>query len=376
MKKILKVICAFVCVVSFATANVVNAGTPSASQQERNAHRAMEKEVLIPRPEKKDVQNALSDVLPLQKRLSRVNGITITDKPFQHADDYKTMMHPVLIGYNGSRAATAGAGYIYISLSHLVTDKDGYIDGEIGMLDVEYSLSHEYGHGILGHAVHNTPYVKREYEADMKSFKLIENLPEGGWGCHLLGVNLHPNVRFEKQQRILNYIKKETNQVIGFDLKKCGLDIVGDPINHITVCYDSGEYTYPLVVSDQYSRNAYYGGQIAYCIAKGILSPKNLRIVPNTLKYELKWDADCLLVCNDSSLPNGYRILTGLKGSQTQLQNELNQLQNNFSSKDQANMGYYYSNTFGPRIYSAQGTEQGKLILWETMAVAYDFTHR
>ena len=27
-------------------------------------------------------------------------------------------------------------------------------------------------------------------------------------------------------------------------------------------------------------------------------------------------------------------------------------------------------------IFSAQGTELGKLILWETVAVAYDFEHR
>ena len=60
--------------------------------------------------------------------------------------------------------------------------------------------------------------------------------------------------------------------------------------------------------------DAYIGGQLAYCIAKGGLTVDGIDIMENNLKQDLKFQGDYLLICRSAKYPNGYRILAPLYG--------------------------------------------------------------
>ena len=71
---------------------------------------------------------------------------------------------------------------------------------------------------------------------------------------------------------------------------------------------------YRLVVGSRTTdtEDAYFGGQLAYCIAKDALTLNSIQIMENNLRDVINFDADCLLVCKSDKLPNGYRILAGI----------------------------------------------------------------
>lgn len=92
---------------------------------------------------------------------------------------------------------------------------------------------------------------------------------------------------------------------------------------------------YPIIEErrgNESPANAYFGGQMAYCMSKDALSMGNIRIIRNHLKKEINYKGDYLLVCEDSNLPNGYRILTELYGDEATLQDNLDTLKSKVRS--------------------------------------------
>ena len=129
---------------------------------------------------------------------------------------------------------------------------------------------------------------------------------------------------------------------------------------------------YPIIEErrgNESPANAYFGGQMAYCMSKDALSMGNICIIRNHLKNEINYKGDYLLVCEDSNLPNGYRILTELYGDESPLLGNLDIV------KDKIRSGVMPldddSYTSMKKVWARKDNSFWKM--WLACAIAYDF---
>lgn len=313
-KKFAGAVCALACAISITTTQPAYAGLfgggMSASEQERWARKLEQKEFGNSGPQvfSSDAINSTPYVQQIQKRVCDANGIRITNNTFTSSDDHKDTVHPIKVIDNYMYCTSVGAGYIYLGATFLKGMNVTGFANQFDYMATAQIISHELFHGIDGHLVRSTG-KDNEFSAEKGSIKLLDRLPEGGWGAYLVAINRNAGYA-DQISKLIRSLGEETNG------KVC-MPFLGHP-----------KYTgrdgkeYQLIANswdgrDGYKQddNAYFGGQLAYCIAKGALKLDNIAVVENHLKQDIKFKGDYLLVCKDARLPNGYRVLTELYGS-------------------------------------------------------------
>lgn len=138
--------------------------------------------------------------------------------------------------------------------------------------------------------------------------------------------------------------------------------------------YHTGFRDYRLIVRERSynaDENAYFGGQLAYCIAKDALNLDNICLLRNTMKDELNFKGDYLLVCwSEGKLPNNYRILAdGIYGSEAKVLQQLRSIK--ASVRREAPLSTYEEMA---RKYINRGDSSWKI--WLACAVAGDMEYR
>ena len=319
-KKVLGAVLTMACAVNFSMAapaqafSLVFPGTaPSASQQEKWAQDNIRDEFKEEGPiSNSDLAKAGTPIVHrLQKRICDANGIEVTTQQYQHASDHKHKVHPILVVDNGSNNAISyGAGYISVPanstwIRHITKEQSNQYDA----FDLEQTIAHELSHNIKGEFGSLLAPGTTEKQAEFDSVKLLDPLPEGGWGVYLIS-NRRGNGYLKIQEKVRKSFEKETKGKI--EIKDNGATVIyhygkkGGWGQLLTSLYTGRE--------DVQDENAYFGGQLAYCIAKGGLTVDGIDIMENNLKQDLKFQGDYLLVCRSNKYPNGYRILAPLYG--------------------------------------------------------------
>ena len=214
-------------------------------------------------------------------------------------------------------AHAGGAGYIYIGVQNVVnTYKAQNFRNQYDYLCMEKMLAHEITHNIEGHTLHWKGESDAELKAEKGVVRLTDALPEGGWGVYLVGLN-----------RKLN--RPEQNEQVMASFEKDSFGRIKIHRSDLLSYKGANGKLYPVVIEDdngtgkEHPANAYFGGQVAYCIAKGAFRPENIQIAENNLR-DIKFQGNYLLVCRSPKLPNGYRVLMGLNGDKATLDSILN----------------------------------------------------
>ena len=313
-KKIFSGICAVVCATTFAiqqpAAEAWGISLPmSASEQEKHAHHLILKRVGGEPTSNSDVAKKFTPIIhKIQKRICNANRLVFSAQKYQHSGDYKTIIHPAIIVDNYNKSSSVGAGYIYVGDGSIMayTKSKMQIVDQFDYMALEKLIAHEITHNISGHAIWKSKKYKRELVADQGVAKLTDNLPEGGWGIYLVGLNRN-NYYYEQSKEIEQSWEEETKGKISFnysDTRKVNYNARNGKSYELKA--------HPLGYDES---SAYFGGQLAYCIAKGALTPDSIQIVNNHLRNEINFDGDYLLVCKSPKLPNGYRVLAGIGNS-------------------------------------------------------------
>jgi hypothetical protein len=221
----------------------------------------------------------------------------------------------------------------------------------------EKTIAHETGHAIGGHTTSYKFDNNAEELAEKKAVELLDKLPEGGWGAYLAAISRHSN-----RPEINAEIKKSFVKASGgrFDM----------PTYTTTVYYPKKKgYHYNLNIENhQSANNAYFGGQIANCIAKGALKVENLEIVDNNLR-DIKFNGDYLLICRSSNLPNGYRVLAGVYGSKDKVMSDWNHVKSMIANGSRI---YDYNEVAKQTLFKGNDNQWA---MWLALATAYDVQH-
>ena len=364
-KKILGAVCALACVTNFAFIQPVSAKIMNAHEQENWARHEEMEEFNGRRPEThSDEAKRLTPIVQgLQKRICDKNGIEVTSALFQNTYDFEKKVHPVQVVDNYNNAVAVGAGYIYYGVDSLRSKGVVGLSNQYDYIICEHTLAHELAHAIGGHSTSYKKFHDNQEElAEKASVKLMDKLPEGGWGAYLVGIYKSPN-----RPEINEEIKRSFVKAAG------GEKVITMPVYATTVYHSkSGEYNL-CIKSGESSENAYFGGQIAECIARGALSLENLDVAPvsTELKQSIKFKGDYILVCRSNKLPNGYRIIASLYGSQDKVMDEWNRMKGLVAHGNSDIRGY--SNMANLTF------RQGKYNMWKmwlALAVAKDVQNR
>lgn len=305
-KKLISAACTLAVAANLGMARPASAGFyfPSfdVSQQELLARKLVIKEFGVEDPpgDSAEAQRVKPILERLQKRLCDANGIEITTEKFSHVKDYKTKVHPIRMVDNLNNAYAMGAGYVYVGTEYVIDHTSKYFRPYDYML-CEKMLAHEFSHATQGHSLDYAHHYKSELRAEKGSIELMDKLPEGGWGSYLAALDHN-----------LNRPKQNERMMKDFE-EACGDKITISRGQAPTmVQYHSGNVRYPLKERDSsyhHDSNVYFGGQIAYCIAKEAYSLKNISLIENKWKDSLNFNGNYLLVCWSDKLPNNYRIL-------------------------------------------------------------------
>ena len=239
-------------------------------------------------------------VYRLANRLYQANDILVTDAPIT---DYKNSTHPLVIVKNFNNAMAFGAGHIIIGTDYITTllEKNKFTNA-FDYMTVEGTIAHELTHNLKNHA--NNMYGENELVAERGALELMAKLPEGGYGSYLVRVHRRLNRPTENNKIIQSMNTKGFISIsLGTKTKPAA-----DTIYYCA----AGGTKYNLNHGTEES--IYMAGQIADCIARGIMLPENLAVKKNDLT-EIPFNGDKLLVVKHTSLPNGYMILTSLDGS-------------------------------------------------------------
>ena len=363
VKKIMGAVGALVCAINFFAAAPASAER-SVEWQEKWAKKLekVERTVVSNSPE----ANHLGQILVyIQKRIYNANGIELTQQKFKNDSDYKTKMHPIhMIEKND--AYSIGAGYIYIGVQHVHSCKAENFRNQYDFMVMESTISHESTHNLKGHTFYKNSKKDNELEAEQGTVNLVEKLPEGGWGVYLVGVNRDPN-RPEQNRKVMDSFEKESDGKIR----------VSSP-DYVFYKASNGK-EYPIIIADINKRsddNAYFGGQVAYCIAKGAFRPENIQIAPNNLR-DIKFEGDYLLVCRSPKLPNGYRVLAGLFGDYESLSYNLNVAKGQAKNDYPLSVGFKNLNrAISTGAYAKQSVEESYWTSWMACAIAQDNANR
>ena len=328
--------------------------------QEANAHHWAKKE-FNGEPHEGTSEKAIKYgpiVRSLQKRLCDANGMEIVEEKLQHTYDFKTKVHPIMMidGYNN--AMSMGAGYVYVGTDYLDNHLYSKYKNCYDYMYTEHTIAHELTHARKGHSVTSLlASLGNQFEktAELGSIDMMEPLPEGGWGSYLVSMN-----------HKLNRPKKNWQVMHSFE-KKCDNKIrVEEPTKVIYKAKDGKDYSMANEVQNDIS--AYFGGQMAYCLSKGALKLDNIQLMDNHLKDDIHFEGSMLLVCKDSSLPNGYRVLYGVTGlTREQAERELR------ASKKVVTNGEKPLSSYD---YMIKRVQSQSIYIWLACAVAHDAESR
>lgn len=366
-KKIMGAVCAAVCVANFSIMTPAQAfGTPSAAQQEAWARDGIQKvfHTSSPTGDSDEAQEMAPIIRSLQKRVCDVNGIEITEQPYQHENDYKTKIHPINIVDDYNDGHSVGAGYIFIgtgssSVRDIVNSQNPYT-----YLRAESLIAHEISHNRYGEFYSVFRHSSTEKQADEDSLKLLESLPEGGLGGYLL---------FRKWNNDTSSVYWKAANSIRKSFEKATDGKISIESDGRVVKYQKGNDWYMLTtvtrnLNQAEDANAYYGGQMAYCIAKKALTVDNLDIIPNNLRDTLNFQGDYLLVCRSDKFASGYHILTDLYGAEDSLRDTMRM----FTNGDYVNIKNFKD---AAKKISQEGNDvytNSIWTMWVTYAVAKD----
>lgn len=272
--------------------------------QEANAHRYIVQAIGGDEPISYSAksQEQTRVVRYLQQRICNVNGIEITNEKFTSDRDFKTKVHPIEVIDNYNKGGVSvGAGYIYIGTNCFrMSSNNTYLDN----MATSMVVAHELTHAIKGHSIPCFLWERANHElnAEKGSIELTDKLPEGGWGSYLVDRVNHGNAYPKSNRAIMKSLEKKTK----------GKVTIKAPDELYYNASDGKSYRLVVGGSISNTEDAYFGGQLAYCIAKDALTLNNIQIIENHLRDEINFDADYLLVCKSANLPNGYRILAGI----------------------------------------------------------------
>ena len=367
-KKFLGVVCAGALALNLGAAQPASAGIYfpnfSAGQQESMAKSFVRKEFGSENPpgDSYDARQVKPILLRLQDKLCCENGIEVTEEKFSHVRDYKTKVHPIIMVDGVNNAFAMGAGYIYVGTEY-VTWHTSEFNSPFDYILCEKMLAHELTHATEGHSLDMLHNYKSELKAERGSIKLMDKLPEGGWGSYLAAL-CHNTNRPEQNARMVKDFEEA-----------CGgkVSISGEGDRYVST-YHTGFRDYRLIVRERSynaDENAYFGGQLAYCIAKDALNLDNICLLRNTMKDELNFKGDYLLVCwSEGKLPNNYRILAdGIYGSESKVMQQLRSIK--ASVRRESPLSTYDEMA---RKYMNRGDNCWKI--WLACAVASDMEYR
>ena len=355
--------------------------TQSAAQQEHQKEKNVRGEFgEEPRGDSEDARRLTPIFHSLQKRICDANGIEIVNEPFQNSKDYKTKIHPIKVIDDYNNGVSLGAGYIYMGVPLVARYcKSSYLNSPYDHIAIEKAIAHELTHETEGHERIHIGFrweskrkfkVKSEEKAEWGSIRLTDTLPEGGWGVYFVAVARKMNY-YEINRKIIKSFKEKTHGLFQYDTDW--------PERTYQASYNPKNSNKSGMLWIDFSNtplgrdvNAYYAGQIAYCLAKDALTMDNIDIMENHLQQTLKFSPNekYLLICRSANLPNGYRILASLKGEQKQ---DLEQFL--YRAKNQVLQGKDFS-CIQSQIYKYNPThgdaDENRWRIWYTCAIAYD----
>ena len=365
-RKIMGVVGALVCAINFFAAAPAGAAVPSVKNQEEYAHKLDMKHfggVFSTSDEARRIAPILNEI---EKRICSANGLTITTQRFQDDYDFETKLHPVQM-VDANNAYAPGAGYIQVGVQNIIECKAQNFKNQYDYICMEKLLSHEITHNIEGHTLHRQSSDNAELKAEKGSVRLTDALPEGGWGVYLVALNRESN-RPEQNEQVMASFEKEAKQRIKIERPD-------------KVYYRGSEGKDYLIMSEGYylntpcEDNAYFGGQVAYCIAKGAFRPENIQIAPNNLQ-DIKFEGDYLLVCRSPKLPNGYRVLTGLYGDREMLGRCLSGAKRQVQDDIPLPAGYSAMSKAISKLRDEHPIEKSYYQIWMACAIAQDNANR
>jgi len=365
-KKILGAVCALACVTNFAFIQPVSARIMNAQEQEAWArHEENEEFGGRPRTYSEGAIQATPIVQGIQRRLCDKNGIEVTTALFQNTYDFETKVHPIQVIDNFYNAMDMGAGYIYVGIEYLRSTKGvTKFSNQYDYISCERILAHELSHSIGGHTTSSKFNNTKEELAEKGAVKLMYNLPEGGWGAYLVGVYRDLN-RPEINKKVKDSFVKESGGKITM------------PSYSTTVYHAKKGGQYNLCIEHGRSMdNAYFGGQMADCIAHKALTVESLDVipVPTELKESIKFKGDYIIICRSSKLPNGYRILASLYGSHDKVMDEWGRMKG-LVLKGSGDIEWY-NNMAKLTIKSGDDSKHNMWRMWLALAVANDVQNR
>ena len=366
-KKILGAVCALACATNFAFVQPASAEIMNAQEQENWARHLEQDEFNGRRPEtySEEAKQATPIVQGIQKRICDKNGVEVTTALFQNTYDFETKVHPVQVIDNYHNASAMGAGYIYFGVEHLRSKGVAKFSNQYDYIICEHTLAHELGHAIDGHTTSYKKFHNNQEElAEKASAKLMYNLPEGGWGAYLVGVYRDLN-RPEINKQVKDSFVKESGGKITM------------PSYSTTVYHAKKGGQYNLCIENGKSMdNAYFGGQMADCIAHKALTVESLDVipVPTELKESIKFKGDYIIICRSSKFPNGYRILASLYGSQDKVMDEWGRMKG-LVLKGDGDIEWY-NNMAKLTIKSGDDSKHNMWRMWLALAVANDVQNR
>ena len=364
-KKLLGAVCALACITNFAFVQPVSARIMNAYEQE-NWARHLEQETFGGRPQ--TYSNEAKQITPivqgLQKRLCDKNGIEVTNALFEDSYDYEKKVHPMQVVDNYRNAFSTCAGYTYVGKEYLAEIGVIKFSNQYDYIVCEKTIAHEMGHALGGHSVTKKFQNTAESLAEKGVPDLLDKLPEGGWGTYLVAVS-----------------RNENNPEVNMEIKKSFAKATGGkvsiPVYSTTVYHAKKGGQYNLCVDKGRSMdNAYFGGQIADCIARGVLSVDNLAVVPvpTELKESIKFKGDYIIICRSGKFPNGYRILASLYGSQDKVMDEWSRMKG-LVLKGDGDIEWY-NNMAKLTIKSGDDSKHNMWRMWLALAVANDVQNR
>ena len=343
-----------------------------------------------------DVQELRPPLIVQQKRVMDYNGLELSEQPLQYSSDYKTKVRPAELMTDPEWAGiSVGAGRIFIDAD--VLRRNGLVDSRnINHYDlacVQQLLAHEMTHSITGASLPRMGLFiafrrghesrKEEIRAERGSVKLLENVPEGGWGSYTVSAH-RKNYSMDKYQRAANYVledfEKATQGRIRFNRfgkkhkeGRTAYYVAGDGLEYrIEGGYRRGAH------HERNDATYYLSGQIAECIAAGVFRPENMQVFSQAeMPRECRFAGDCMLVCMSDKLPNGWKALVSLYDiSKSDARKQLNELRQNFAGSPRLSKTDGYDDWLqkvGDGSLSYRGS---RYLLAEVMALAYDNASR
>ena len=249
-KKIAGVLGALVCATSFFAADLSTAEASAAARErasEQNRKTVEQSDIVeLIQGTSREARIVTPIVLNLQSRIAQYNNVGITSEIFDRDNEYKDTLHPAVIVDNCYNSYSTGSGHLYFGIESIKKDLESYNLNSMKDFDyvsIEKTIAHEAGHSLSGNEYAASFFAKKsesrcEQEAEDVALRLLDNLPEGGWGAYTMSVSRCAN-RPEQNIKNLKMMEKRVNnrvQLNSNNLKYNGI------IDHKAAACDESSY--------------------------------------------------------------------------------------------------------------------------------------